>query len=67
LGDVADGWIHYSIIIETTDAGLLVLSVRQGNRTSSRTRGWGPIDRFVQGRIWGFEDSLLRPYEYLRE
>jgi hypothetical protein len=41
------------------DAGLLVLSVRQGSRTSSRTRGWGPIDRFVQGRIWGFEDYLL--------
>jgi hypothetical protein len=55
-------WGFHDCNIETIDAGLLVLSVRQGNRTSSLTHtrmGMGPIDRFVQGRIWGFEDYLL--------
>jgi hypothetical protein len=68
--DVADGFII--IIIETIDAGLLVLYVRQGkgkgkgtrkgkgNRTSSHAHADGaPSIVFVPGRIWGFEDYLL--------
>lgn len=55
-GDVADGFMRTNTGIETIDAGLLVLSIRQGRSRNQLTHAHAdgaPSIVFVQGRILG--------------